>query len=289
MTGWIDGNIHDPGITLLELLAYRISDRIALTRSVPGSIIDCELTHVERKPIDLARAREQHSSYEKALMAAGCTIKRLPSLADLPDSVFVEDTAVVLPEIAIIARPGAESRRAEVASVADELRPCYPLALIESPGTLDGGDVLPIGSAIYVGESSRTNAEGIQQLAKLTSPFGYHVQAVKVAGCLHLKSAVTRVADDAILLNPSLVDSSLFRNLHQIEVHPDEPLAANVLRIGDSVIYSASYDRTRQRLEKHGINVCRVETDELEKAEGAVTCCSILIPTTARDAVNGRL
>jgi dimethylargininase len=278
VSGWTDGNIHDPGVTLLEVLTYGISDLIALTRSLPPSIVDCELTHLEREPIDLARAEEQHSLYEKALVEAGCTIHRLPFLPDLPDSVFVEDTAVVLPELAIVARPGAESRRSEVTSVAEALRPCYPLAFIESPGTLDGGDVLPIGSTIYVGESTRTNADGIRQLAEITSAHGYRVRSVKVSGCLHLKSAVTRVGDDVILLNSAWIDSSSFPGLHQIEVHPGEPSAANALWIGDIVIYSASYDQTRQRLEKRGINVDRVETDELEKAEGAVTCCSILIP-----------
>ena len=251
---------------------------IALTRSVPPSIVNCELTHLKREPINLARAVEQHGLYEKALIDAGCTIRRLPSLPDLPDSVFVEDTAVVLPELAIIARPGAASRRAEVTSVADALQPHRPLAFIESPGTLDGGDVLPVGSTIYVGESTRTNAEGIRQLAELTSAYGYRVRAVKTSHCLHLKSAVTRVADDVILLNPAWVDSSTFMGLHQIDVDTSEPFAANALLIGDTVIYAATFDKTRQRLEQNGINVCVVEMDELQKAEGAVTCCSILIP-----------
>lgn len=252
---------------------------IALTRSVPPSIVNCELTHLKREPINVARAAEQHGLYEKGLIAVGCTIQRLPSLPDLPDSVFVEDTAVVLPELAIIARPGAASRRFEVTSVADALRPHLPLTFIEPPGTLDGGDVLPIGSTIYVGESTRTNAEGIRQLAELASAYGYVVRPVKLSGCLHLKSAVTRVAEHVILLNSAWVDSSSFRGLHQIEVHPGEPFAANALWIGETIIYSATYDETRQRLEQNGVNVHLVETDELQKAEGAVTCCSILIPT----------
>jgi len=252
---------------------------IALTRSVPPSIVNCELTHLNREPIDLARAAKQHSLYERALVAAGCTIQRLPSLPDLPDSVFVEDTAVVLPEIAIITRPGAASRRGEVTSVADALRPHHPIGYIESPGTLDGGDVLTIDSTIYVGQSSRTNSDGIRQLTELASPYGYRVRPVKTSGCLHLKSAVGRVADDVILLNSEWVDSSSFPSLHQIDVHPGEPFGANALWIGENVIYSATHDETRRRLERHGINVHSVETDELEKAEGAVTCCSILIPT----------
>jgi dimethylargininase len=255
---------------------------IALTRSVPPSIVNCELTHLDREPIDFARAAEQHGLYESALVALGCTIQRLPSLPDLPDSVFVEDTALVLPEIAIIARPGAASRRLEVTSVADALRPHRTLAFIEPPGTLDGGDVLAIGSTIYVGESTRTNAEGIRQLADLVSAYGYAVRPVKVSACLHLKSAVTRVAEDVILLNPAWVDSSSFKGMRQIEVHPGEPFAANALWIGEHVIYSGTYDETRRRLEENGINVHLVETDELQKAEGGVTCCSILISATAR-------
>ena len=250
---------------------------IALTRSVSPSIVDCELTHLTRKPINFARAAEQHALYEKSLVALGCSVQRLPSLPDSPDSVFVEDTAVVLPELAIITRPGAASRRSEVASVADALRPHRPVAFIESPGTMDGGDVLHIGSTIYVGKSTRTNADGIRKLAELASPFGYYVQTVTVSSCLHLKSAVTRVAENVVLVNPAWVDPLRFRALDRIEVHPREPFAANALLLGENVLYSASYDETCRRLEQNGINVHVVETDELEKAEGAVTCCSILI------------
>ncbi len=195
----------------------------------------------------------------------------------MPDSVFVEDTAVVLPELAIITRPGAASRRPEVTSVADALKAHRKLAFIESPGTVDGGDVLHIGSTIYAGESTRTNAEGIRQLVQLASLYGYDVQPVKVSACLHLKSAVTAVADDVILLNAAWVEASSFSGLAQIDVHRREPFAANALRIGDNVIYSATHAETRRRLEEHGISVHIVETDELEKAEGAVTCCSIMI------------
>ena len=256
---------------------------IAFTRSVPPSIVNCELTHLNRQPISFARAAEQHDLYEKALIALGCSTHRLPSLPDQPDSVFVEDTAVVLPAIVIITRPGAASRRPEVTSVADALRPYRPLSFIAPPGTLDGGDVLSIGSTIYVGESTRTNAEGIRQLADLTSAYGYAVRPVKVSGCLHLKSAVTRVAEDVVLMNSAWVDSPSFKGMHQIEVHSSEPFAANALWIGENVIYPGSYDETRRRLEDNGINVHLVEMDELQKAEGGVTCCSILISTAPDD------
>ena len=250
---------------------------IAFTRSVPPSIVNCELTHLRREPIDFARATEQHALYEMELIALGCTIQRLPDSPELPDSVFVEDTAVVLPEIAIIARPGAASRRLEVASVAEALRPHRPVKFIEAPATLDGGDVLVVGYTIYVGDSARTNAEGIRQLADIASAYNYAVRPVKVSRCLHLKSAVTRVAEDIILLNSAWVDVSSFKDMRQIEVHPSEPFAANALWIGGNVIYPANYAETRRRLEGNGINVHSVEADELQKAEGGVTCCSILI------------
>jgi dimethylargininase len=259
---------------------------IALTRSVPPSIVNCELTHLKREPINFTRAEEQHVHYEEGLTALGCTIQRFPALPDLPDSVFVEDTAVVLPELAIIARPGAASRRFEVTSVADALRPEHGLAFVERPGTLEGGDVLRIGATIYVGQSSRTNAEGIRQLAEIVSAHGYSVRPVKLSGCLHLKSAVTQVAQDVVLLNSAWVDRSSFRRLQQIEVHPGEPFAANALLIGETVIYSATYDETRQRLEKNGVSVHLVEVDELQKAEGGVTCCNILIPTDRERVVS---
>jgi dimethylargininase len=250
---------------------------IALTRSVPRSIVNCELTHLTREPIDRARAAEQHRRYEEALAAMGYAVERLPPLPDLPDSVFVEDTAVVLPELAVIARPGAASRRPEVPSVADAIRPHRSLSYIEDPGTMDGGDILVAGSTIYAGETTRTNPEGIRQLAGLVAVHGYSVRTVKVSGCLHLKSAATRVAERVILVNPALVDPSCFEGLRQIEVHAKEPLAANALLAGDALIYSASYPETRRILEHNGIEVYVVETDELHKAEGAVTCCCILI------------
>ena len=252
---------------------------VALTREVPPSIVNCELTHLKREPINLARAIEQHSRYEEWLAEFGCEVQRLPPLPDLPDSVFVEDAAVVLPELAIIARPGAASRRAEVSSVADSLRSYRPLAFIEPPGTLDGGDVLRIGATIYVGHSMRTNAEGIRQLAELASVRGYDVRAVKLSGCLHLKSAVCSVAEDTILLNTAWVDSSSFRDLEQIEVHPAEPSAANALWVGEKILYPDLYPQTRQRLAERGIDVHLLEMDELLKAEAGLTCCSILIQT----------
>jgi dimethylargininase len=250
---------------------------IALTRAVPPSIVQCELTHLSRTRIDLARATHQHHQYEEALAALGCTVQRLPPAPELPDSVFVEDTAVVLPEIAVITRPGAESRRAEVGHVAAALAAYRDLVTMESPSTLDGGDVLCIGTRVYVGQSERSNVAGIGQLGEVLSPHGYDVQAVRMTGCLHLKTAVTRVASGTVLLNPSWVDTRPFAEFDQIEVHPDEPFAANALLVGDAVLYPARHGATRRRLEERGLDVRTVAADELEKAEGGVTCCSILV------------
>ena len=250
---------------------------IALTRDVSRSITDCELTHLKREPIDLSRAVAQHWRYEEVLVELGCMVQRLPPLPDLPDAVFVEDTAVVLPEVAIITRPGAPSRRPEVTSVATALGQHRELAFIEDAGTLDGGDVLVIGSTIYVGSSSRTNAEGVDQLSRIARPSGYAVRTVTVSGCLHLKSAVTRVGEDVVLLNPEWVNPATFKHLQRIDVDPEEPFAANALLVGQSVVYPAGFDKTRRRIEGSGIDVRTVDTSELQKAEGGVTCCAILV------------
>ncbi len=250
---------------------------IALTRAVPPSIVRCELTHLARSHMDVGLAAVQHARYEAALETLGCTIQRLPDEPELPDSVFVEDTAVVVDEVAVIARPGAESRRAETDSVAEALRHHRPLRAIEPPGTLDGGDVLRIGRRVYVGLSARTNADGATQLRDLLVPFGYAVHRVEARGCLHLKTAVTAVAGDLILLNPSWVDADVFE-APRLEVHPDEPFAANTLRVGETVLCSAAAPRTLERLESHGLSTQAVDVSELEKGEAGLTCCSVIVP-----------
>jgi dimethylargininase len=249
---------------------------VALTRAVPPSIVRCELTHLAREPIDVAGAAAQHEAYVDTLIRLGCTVERLSDEPDKPDSVFVEDTAVVLDELAVITRPGAESRRGETASVAAALAEYRELACIKAPGTLDGGDVLRAGQRIYVGVSGRTNAEGVRQLADLLAPRGYDVSAIEVRGCLHLKSAVSAVADDAILVNPRWVDVSRFRGFRRLEVHPDEPFAANALLVDETLVCAAAAPRTRERLGAAGFAVESVDVSELAKAEAGVTCCSLV-------------
>lgn len=249
---------------------------LALTRAVPPTIVDCQLTHLTREPIDVERAAAQHRAYEGVLERLGCTVQRLPDTPDLPDSVFVEDTALVLEEVAVIARPGAPTRRAETDSVASALAEYRPIMCIEAPATLDGGDVLRLGQRIYVGSSARTNREGIQQLASLLAPYGYNLVGVDVRGALHLKSAVTAISDDTVLINPDWCDAGHFRSFRRIEVHPAESSGANALAIDDALVCSSAAPRTRDRLQKAGFAVETVDVSELAKAEAGVTCCSLI-------------
>lgn len=248
----------------------------AITRQVSPSIGRCELTHLERKPIDTARAAEQHRSYEQCLADLGVYVVSLPAEPGLPDSVFVEDAAVVLDEIAVITRPGAPSRRPETRSVAEALRPYRKLCFMEGPGCIDGGDVLRIRKTLHVGLSGRSDTDGIAEMKNLVEPFGYTVRGINVAGCLHLKSAATLVAPDTLLVNGHWVDVRDFAGMRIIEIDPAEPYAANALYVAGSVIYPAAFAATRERLEREGIRVVTVDASELAKAEGAVTCCSLV-------------
>jgi dimethylargininase len=257
--------------------------KIAITRPVSANINQCELTHITRQPIDLERARRQHAQYEQTLQSLGVEIHRLPALDDQPDAVFVEDVALVLDECAILTNPGAVSRRPEVDSVADALRSYRETFFLQAPGTLDGGDVLRVEDTLFVGLSDRSNQVAVDQLEhilhSINLKFGskYHCRAVQVSGCLHLKSAVTQIDDELLLVNPDWIQEEDFPNLRLIRVDPTEPYAANALRIGDTVIYPSAYTKTKARLLEAGIQVVTLEADELAKAEGALTCCSLLL------------
>lgn len=251
----------------------------AITRAPSPNIAACELTHLERAAIDAERAAAEHEAYESALEELGCTVERLPAEPDLPDSVFVEDTAVVLPELAVITRPGAVSRRPETASIAKVLGRYRPLHAIAEPATMDGGDVLRIDRNLYVGLTSRTNSDAVSQLREAVAPWDYAVRGVEVHGCLHLKSAASWLGGDVVLLNPEWVDEELFAGLECIHVHPDEPQAANVLRVGGTLLCPAASVRTRERLERHGFTVRPVDISELAKAEAGMTCSSLILDT----------
>ncbi|HKW14363.1 MAG TPA: arginine deiminase family protein [Candidatus Krumholzibacteria bacterium] len=254
---------------------------IAIIRPVSKSIVNCELTHLAREPIDYGTAVAQHADYEAALIRLGCDVVRVPVAHDKPDAVFIEDVAVVLDEGAVMTRPGALSRRDEGREVETVLARYRNLVRITEPGTLDGGDVLHVGKTLYVGCSGRTNHEGIAQLRTLVSNLGYDVTAIDVHGCLHLKSAVTAVGDNTFIGNSAWVDRHAFARHEWIEVDPREPFAANALSVNEGVIYPLAFTHTadllRRHLEQRNVPLELVDASELAKAEGGVTCCSLIL------------
>src|SRR5688572_20334133 len=251
---------------------------LVITRAISPRFAECEITHIARTPIDLDRARLQHQSYVNALRKLGCDVVELPAEPDLPDSVFVEDTAFILPEVAVMTRPGADSRKPETESILQTLAPLIPLVCVQEPATVDGGDVLVLGKKIYIGLSTRSNQEVVDQLNELLSEYGYSVIGVELRDCLHLKSAVSRVDDKNLLINTNWVDTSYFEGFDLIEVDPSEPYAANCLPVGKSIIFPTAFPKTVAKLEERGYHVITLDVSELAKAEGAVTCCSLIIP-----------
>jgi len=248
----------------------------AITRQVSPSINKCELTHLERQSIDLTIAKNQHENYVNILRSLGMMMISLPPEADMPDSVFVEDTAIVLDEIAVITRPGADSRRPETISTASALSAFRKLDFIKSPATLDGGDVLVIGKTIFIGLSSRSSHLALKQMQNTLSPYGYHITGVEISGCLHLKSAVTQIAEKILLINPKWAKENSFAGMNFIEVDESEPYSANALLVGKSVVFPTAYPKTQQRLKAAGIPTIPVDISELAKAEGGVTCCCMI-------------
>lgn len=250
---------------------------LAVTRDVSPRFNECEITHIDRTPIDVGTAQAQHHAYVQALKELGCAVLELPAEPDLPDSVFVEDAAVILPDAALITNPGADSRKPETDSIARALAPYRELVYIRPPATVDGGDVLVLGRDIYVGKSTRSNTDAVAQMNHLLRRFGYQAHAVEMHDCLHLKTAVTCVDDKTLLINRNWVDVEHFKGYDLIEVDVSEPFAANCLPLNGSVIYPTAFPKTMKKLKDRGYNVKPVIVDELAKAEGAVTCCSLIV------------
>ena len=241
-----------------------------------AAIAKCELSFIDRQAIDLKKAEAQHGAYQQLLAQLGAMLIILPAQPALPDSMFVEDPALVLDELAVIFPLGAESRRPEAASIERALCTFRRIARVELPGTVEGGDTLHVDRRIFVGQTRRTNAEGIRQLTALLAPFRYEVIPVTVSGCLHLKSAVTYIGGDTLLANRGWFDTTPFSGFKWLDVDPAEPHAANALALGQSVIFPASFPRTRARLEAAGFHVTPIDISELQKAESGLTCSSLL-------------
>jgi dimethylargininase len=232
----------------------------AVTRTVSSRLADCELTFIERQPIDMEKARAQHRVYEELLGKLGARVVSLPEEPELPDSMFVEDPAVVLDEVAVICPLGTESRRKEALTIAAALEKYRRLAYVKLPGTLEGGDVLRVGKRVFVGITARSNPEGIRQLAVILEHFGYDLTGVPVTGCLHLKSAVTLLGRNTLLGNRAWFDWKRLQGFEWVDVDASEPHAGNALA----------------RINGLGFRVLPLDISELQKAEAGLTCSSLL-------------
>ncbi|HEY0259955.1 MAG TPA: dimethylarginine dimethylaminohydrolase [Lacisediminihabitans sp.] len=252
-----------------------VTDRhIAIVRAPAGNLADGQVTHLDRVPVDTELANRQWDGYVAALAGAGWDVVEVPIAAGQADSVFVEDAAVLFGDTAVIASPGSESRRGETAEVETTLRGLgLRIERITLPGTLDGGDVLKVGSTVYVGRGGRTNAEGIRQLRALVAPLGHRVVAVPVSTALHLKSVVTALPDGTVIGFPALASTpSLFERFLPV---PEEAGAHVVVLADDTVLMSSSAPASAALVADLGYRVITVDIGEFEKLEGCVTCLSI--------------
>ena len=249
----------------------------AITRGTSPSIADCTLTYLSRMPIDVTKAIQQQNAYERCLMELGVRVISLGVEDDLPDSVFVQDTAVVLDEVAILAAMGVKIRQPEIESVAKVLSLYREVKRLNGPASLEGGDMVRIGNNLYIGLSGRTNSEGIAQLQEILRPFRYQVKPVEVRACIHLSTGCAYLGQNTVLVNRSWVNVSRLEGVDIIEVPESEPWAANVLSIGDVIIMSSSFSETRELLTGKGFQVRAIDISEFEKAEGSLTCLSLLL------------
>jgi dimethylargininase len=256
--------------------------RVAITHVPPASLEQGERSFVGRDPIDMDKAREQHAAYCALLASLGCRVITLDVNARHADGVFVEDTALVLDEVAVMTNPGAESRRGEVAGIGAELAKFRPLLTIEAPATLDGGDIVVVGRVILVGKSARSNAEGAAQLQKQLRSHGYVVRRVGMKDCLHLKSACCALPDGRLLVNPNWVELKDLRGFDIVEIDDSEPFAADVITLGRTVISAAAHPKTAALIGALGFDSKAIDLGEFAKAEGGVTCLSLVFEDRAQ-------
>jgi dimethylargininase len=246
----------------------------ALVRRPSPRLAEGLLTHIERHPVDYAKALEQWETYVEALSADGWDIVEVPPAADCPDSAFVEDTVVMFRNVAVVARPGADARKPETVEVGKLVAELgCSMNAIRAPGTLDGGDVLKVGDTVYAGRGGRTNEEGVRQLRAILEPMGATVVAVPISKVLHLKSAVTALPDGSVIGFPPLVDDVGF--FPRFVPVPEEPGSHVVLLGGDRLLISAAAPRTAGLLTDLGYTPVPVDIGEFEKLEGCVTCLSV--------------
>ena len=248
--------------------------RTAVIRT-PGPDCGKGLTTAGLGAPDFFRLLEQHCEYVRLLAEAGLEIVRLPPASGFPDAYFVEDPAVVSPEIAVIARPGAAPRRGEEDSLAPVLARFKPLARIEAPGTLEGGDVLEAGGRWFIGLSERTNEEGARQLETILKSSGHNCTFVSVPAGLHLKSSVNDLGDGWLILAPALESNPAFQGFRRIVLEAEESYAANVLRINGRILLPAGFPAVRRKLGGLGVPLLEVDVGEVRKMDGGLTCMSL--------------
>ncbi len=251
----------------------------ALLRAPSPAMEGGERTHLERAPIDMALAVRQHAAYAAALAEAGAEVTILPADDALADCAFVEDVALAFPELCVVLRPGAASRRPEVETVATALPGDRPVVRLAA-GTVDGGDVLAVGRRVFVGLSTRTDAEGLAALTDFLRPHGYSVEGVAVPGALHLKTAVTALDAETLAINPRWVDPAAFAGFRILAVAKDEPFGANTLTVGGRLFVQAATLRTAGRLADAGYTPIALDISEFAKAEAGLTCLSLIAPAT---------
>lgn len=249
---------------------------IGFTHIVSPKIANCELTYLEREPVNYERAVRQHKEYCGFLDYHGVKALTLEGSADYPDSCFVEDTAIVVDEVAIIASMGAASRRDESRAMQKALAPYRPLEFIQLPATIDGGDVVKAGRTILVGLSSRTNALGAEELRRILEPFGYRIITVNVQGSLHLTTACSALDKETLLVNPRWIDLEPLTDFRLLFVPEDEPWAANTLRVGDTICLETGAPKTAALVKELYDNIELLDISEFRKAEGSLTCLSII-------------
>lgn len=231
--------------------------------------------HPDKNTIDLATALKQHEDYVKALQQAGANVKHLPTQDQLADSTFVEDTAIVLEDKFLLCPMKEPSRQAEVQSTESILKAYRECVTMEFPATLDGGDVMDTPDTIYVGLSTRTNVRALQALSKLTTK---KVAPVAVTKGLHLKSAATFLGNNLLILDPTRVDASNLKQFDWIELSENESYSANCLALGNTVLMPAGFPNVRDKIHSHGRETIELEMSEFQKADGSITCLSLIIP-----------
>ena len=248
----------------------------AVTRCIPHSFLDATVESPPAVPIDIGLARKQHQAYVEALLSFGLTVIQLPADHSHPDCCFVEDCALCVEGVALIANLGAPARRGEELAVAEALRPFLRVERMGEPATLDGGDCLRVGKRIFVGRSKRTNEAGIARVKEVFGPLGYEIIPVPVPGFLHLKCCCSSLGDDAVLLARGTLPPETFGRLPVVLVPREEAYAANCVVVRNKALLPGGFLEAAHAIRAAGLDVIPLDTSEIRKADGSLTCLSIL-------------